>query len=109
MKSRKWIILAEGTAVVAVIVAFLTNPDQAAHFRAIKETIALRKPGSTDISWVRVNYQNYLVFSTTGTSKMTFTYGYFGKVQTNDISFFWETFPLVSLHQTDPPPKLFEV
>jgi hypothetical protein len=72
------------------LLAFFTNPNQAAHLSAIKETVALRKPdGASEINSVLmplVHYNNYVVFSTTtpGNKDTILSYGYFGQVQTTD-------------------------
>jgi hypothetical protein len=92
--------------VLIAITAFLTNPDQAAHLKALKETISLKYPyagaaaGNANAlqygnagrdmsvySFPLLQYHNYGVFSTTGWSTKIYSYGYFGKVQTtNDIA-----------------------
>jgi hypothetical protein len=88
VKSRRNLIIA-GIALLLLFASFM-NPDQSSHLKAIKETVALRKPDrATDISNILmpvVHYNNYFVFSTTtfGTSGATLTYGYFGQVQTTD-------------------------
>lgn len=97
-KDRRKLWIAAGTVAILLIVAAFTNPDQASHLRAIRETVALRKPAEshsvTDWLLPTVEYHNYLVFSTTRFSNMTFTYGYFGKIQTtNDIGVFYGVVP----------------
>jgi hypothetical protein len=84
-----WSIVA---VALAALVAFFTNPDQAAHLKAIKETVALRQPGVTIIDTLlpSAEYHNYLIFSTTTWSDYTLTRGYFGRVETtNAIGFFY--------------------
>ena len=67
--------------------AFFTNPNQAAHLKAIKDTAVLRRSGY-DALRVEVSpgvvYNNYLIFSTTSFGTETLTYGYLGQVQTTN-------------------------
>ena len=90
-KDRNLIVAASAVALI-LLMAFLTNPDQATHLKAIKETAALRKPdGASGVNLMPiVHYNNYLIFSTTTIAEMTLTYGYFGRIQTTDegIRFF---------------------
>jgi hypothetical protein len=77
---------------LAALVAFFTNPDQAAHLKAIKETVALKQPGVTitDTLLPMAEYHNYLIFSTTTWSDYTLTRGYFARVDTtNAIGIFY--------------------
>lgn len=74
------------------------HESRSSHLRAIRETVALRKPAEshsvTDWLLPTVEYHNYLIFSTTRFSNMTFTYGYFGRIQTtNDIGVFYGVVP----------------
>jgi len=92
-----------GVCLLIAITAFLTNPDQAAHLKPLKETIVLKYPyaggdsrnanalrypyGGRDISvysFPLLQYHNYGVFSTTGWSTKIYSYGYFGRIQTTD-------------------------
>jgi hypothetical protein len=97
-----------GGAIIALllVIAFFTNPDQAAHLKAIRETIALRNPESpssviTSPLMGALQYNNYFIFSTTNlngfsttTPTGTMTYGYFGQVKTtNAIGIFYGVTP----------------
>jgi len=87
-KPRNLIYLGVGIAMLVLLLAFFTNPDQAAHLRAIKDTAVLRRSGyealRVEVSAL-VIYNNYLIFSTTSLGGMkTLTYGYFGRVQTTN-------------------------
>lgn len=72
------------------MIAFFTNPTQASHLMAIRETAALEKGMSTysaKTALILARYNNYWLFSTTTFGELTLTYGYFGKIQTtNDVS-----------------------
>ena len=89
-KRRNLVYLGFGIALLVLLLAFFTNPDQAAHLEAIKDTAVLRRSGyealRVEVS-PAVMYNNYLIFSTTSFAGMkTLTYGYFGRVQTtNDV------------------------
>ena len=81
---RKWILI---VVVGVLLFAFFTNPNQARHLKAIRETGALKQsPGVsvTDVLLPMVEYHNYLLFSTTTWSDAHLTHGYFGVVQTTD-------------------------
>ena len=69
-----------------VLIAALTNPDQATHLRAIKEIVALRKSAyqSADVQLLPLEYHNYILFSTTTIlgGGLTLARGYLGQVQT---------------------------
>ena len=71
-----------------MLVAFFTNPGQAAHLNAIKQTIALRKPGAasdtTTAVMPLVRYNNYFVFSTVSFGYRTLAYGFLGQMLTTD-------------------------
>ena len=78
-----------GIAAACLLGAFVTNPDQATHLRAIKGTVALRNTaGDSAVNFeVRssyIVYSNYFVFSATSFRDMPISYGYFGQVQTTD-------------------------
>ncbi len=69
-----------------LLLATFTNPDQAAHLKAIKDTASARK-SVYEAAHIAVSdsvmYKNYLVFSTTSLSGVIpLTYGYLGRVQT---------------------------
>jgi hypothetical protein len=85
-KRRKFIYIGSGIAML-ILLAFFTNPDQAAHLKAIKDTAVLRR-SRYDALRVEVSpgvmYNNYLIFSTTSFATETLTYGYFGQVQTTN-------------------------
>jgi hypothetical protein len=86
-RNRKRLILAASAAVLLLFLAFFTNPSQARHLQAIKETGALRRNPDRSIEDVMlstVEYHNYLLFSTTDWLGNTTTYGYFGIVQTTN-------------------------
>jgi len=87
-KRRNLIYSGVGIAMVVLLLAFFTNPNQAAHLKAIKDTAVLRRSGyealRVEVSPL-VIYNNYLIFSTTSLAGMkTLTYGYFGQVQTTN-------------------------
>jgi hypothetical protein len=83
------LILAGSATGLVLLLAFFTNPSQAAHLRAIRETATAGKTEyqASTIQVSGVLYNNYGIFSTTTFWGMdTLTYGYFGQVQTtNDI------------------------
>src|SRR5437879_11183102 len=83
-EKRKWILL---VAAGLLLFAFFSNPNQARHLKAIRETGALKQSSGvsvTDALLPMVEYHNYLLFSTTTWSDAHLTYGYFGVVQTTD-------------------------
>jgi hypothetical protein len=98
-KSCRNLIIVGSAALL--LLAFFMNPNQAAHLTAIKQTVALRNPAvasrnpyaktlSVEDLLPYAQYNNYLVFSTTSWASHTMTYGYFGKIQTNNnIEIFW--------------------
>lgn len=92
-----------GLPIVAAValLAFFTNPDQAAHLRAIKDTIALRNPDSGKLNpgsnLHLIQYNNYYFFSTASIGDMTVSQGYFGRVVTTNAIIF------VAIVQPDPP------
>ncbi len=89
----KWILIALAGV---LLLAFLTNPNQARHLRVIKETGALRysRDASTTDFLLSVEYHNYFLFSTTSCVGNTVTYGYFGLVQTtNNIGWLYDAPP----------------
>jgi hypothetical protein len=70
-----------------LLLAFFTNPTQARHLKAIRETGALRQSAGAridDLLLPTVEYHNYWLFSTTTWVDAHLTYGYFGIVQTTD-------------------------
>jgi hypothetical protein len=80
----KWLLI-----VVAgiLLLAFFTNPDQAQHLKAIKETRMLRESRDfsvADMLLPQVEHRNYGVFSTTTFGDSNLSYGYFGTVHTTD-------------------------
>ena len=84
LQRYKWLLIA---FVAIVLLAFFTNPNQAQHLKAIKETGALRESRDfsiADMFLPQVEYHNYGVFSTTTFGDTHLTYGYFGAVQTTD-------------------------
>ncbi len=89
-RRRNLIIAGSAVAVLIFLLAFFTNPDQAAHLKAITDTIALRSSNNPPlISLSVVHYNNYLIFSTTTFGDTPLTYGYFGRIQTtNGIGIF---------------------
>jgi len=85
-KHRNLIFSGSAIAALILLLALFTNPDQAAHLKAIKDTAALRRSGYEALH-VEVSpgviYNNYLIFSTTSfVGTKTLTYGYFGRIQT---------------------------
>jgi hypothetical protein len=87
MNQRKKIILGISAAIVVLMLA--TNPDQASHLRAIKDTADLARapfytpPSVTDFLPM-LKYNNYFLFSTTALSGGVVTWGAFGKVYTTN-------------------------
>jgi hypothetical protein len=80
------ILVGIALGVAVLILAFFTNPDRAAHLKAMKETVALRKSDSASAAMKLLlpdlKYKNYFVFSTTNYGTKIFTYGYFGRIRT---------------------------
>jgi hypothetical protein len=94
---RRSLILAGSAVGLILLLAFFTNPDQAAHLRAIKETAALRQPNGSAVLFETflpaVKYNDYLFFSTATWASKPMTYGYFGQVRTtNRIEMLWGVF-----------------
>jgi hypothetical protein len=94
---RRNMILAASLAGLLLLVAFFTNPDQAAHLRSIKETVALRQPAGSsflvDTMLPGVKYNDYVIFSTATWASKPLTYGYLGQVRTtNQIEMLWGVF-----------------
>ena len=95
-KRRRTAIFGGGAIGLLLIIAFFTNPDQATHLKAIRETVALRNPESLSAVTLSplmgaLQYNNYLIFSTTNLNGFsttnvngTMTYGYFGQVKTTN-------------------------
>jgi hypothetical protein len=84
-KQQKWI--AAGCAAIAALM-FATNPDQAAHLRAIKDTSALTSPHSATFAasdfTSAMSYNNYFLFSTVTFLDHVVSWGAFGKVYTTN-------------------------
>jgi hypothetical protein len=85
---RRNLILIACAAGLVLLLAFFTNPDQAAHVRAIKETSALRRSSDPSFNsepmFLQLEYCNYFLFSTTSVANAPMTRGYFGKIETTD-------------------------
>jgi hypothetical protein len=81
---HKWIAI--GCAAILVL-AFATNPDQATHLKAIKDTAALTSSqpytAASDFT-AAMSYNNYVVFSTTTLAGSVVSWGAFGRVQTTN-------------------------
>lgn len=78
----KWIV---PTIAVLLAVLFFTNPDQATHLKAIKDTLKLRNASADPDVLLRVSdYNNYLIFSTTSLVGVTCSRGYLGRVEVTD-------------------------
>ncbi len=81
---QKWIAGAVGGLTLLMLA---TNPDQAAHLQAIKNTAALA-PSSTTMTAASmaslISYNNNLLFSTTTLFDHTVSWGAFGKVHTTN-------------------------
>jgi hypothetical protein len=77
-------------ASIITFVLFLTNPGQAAHLTAIRETLKLRyqpSPTSNSMSevWIMMSsYNNYMLFSTITFKDKIVSFGFLGRVQTTD-------------------------
>jgi hypothetical protein len=84
---HKWIIT---SCAAIIVVAFATNPDQAAHLKAIRVTAALTasQPYSAASDFTSVmSYNNYFLFSTVTLAGSVMSWGAFGRVNsTNRIS-----------------------
>ena len=79
---HKWI--AVGCAAL-VALAFATNPDQATHLKAIKDTAALTgsQPYSAASDFTSaMSYNNYFMFSTVTLADSVVSWGAFGRVHT---------------------------
>jgi hypothetical protein len=82
-------LILAGIAAV-LLIAFFTNPDQAAHLTAIQQIVALRKPDAAaalnNVILPAVVYNDYWVCSTgtVGNGNVTLSYGYLGQVHTTD-------------------------
>jgi len=66
-KSRRNLILIAVAAGLVAVIGFFTNPGQASHLLAIKQTVELRTTDKTlpELFMPTVRYNNYGVFSTT--------------------------------------------
>ncbi len=88
---QKW---TAGVVVAIIVLMLATNPDQASHLRAIKDTSDLKPQqpyASVTISisdfMPQLSYKNYFLFSTTTLFGGVVSWGVFGKVfTTNRIS-----------------------
>jgi len=82
-QTKKWIAGAGGV-VAAIMLA--TNPDQAKHLRAIKDTAALKpsQPLSVTDFMAGMSYNNYFFFSTVTLADGVVSWGAFGKVYTTN-------------------------
>lgn len=72
------------------VVMFATNPDQAAHLRAMKETVELKPhdPSTVPTAFlIAASYNNYFLFSTTTILDHVTSWGAFGKVSTTERIF----------------------
>ena len=85
---RNLILVGIALGVAVLILAFFTNPDRAAHVKAMKSAVGLRKSDSAsaamELLLPDLKYNNYFVFSTTSFGTKNFTYGYFGRIQTTN-------------------------
>ena len=81
---QKRLIFAAVAVLAVVLIAIFTNPNQARHLTAIKETGELRYPDKSALFINQIEYQNYFVFSTSSCLGTTVAYGYFGIVQTTN-------------------------
>lgn len=78
----KWIL---PTIAVLLGILFFTNPDQATHLKAIRETLRLRNSSTDPDTLLRItDYNNYIVFSTTSCVGITCSRGYLGRVEVTD-------------------------
>ena len=78
----KWIVQ---VIVVVIAVLFFTNPDQATHLKAIKDTLKLRNASADPDTLLRItDYNNYIIFSTTSLGGITYTRGYLGRIEVTD-------------------------
>ncbi len=78
--------IAAAIAAAIAIIMYATNPDQAAHMQAIKDTAALKSGGTTSIINIAstISYNNYLFFSTTTLFDGVVSWGAFGRVNTTN-------------------------
>ncbi len=87
-QQKKW---TAGVVVALLVLMLATNPDQASHLRAIKDTSDLkpRQPyAAVTISisdfMPQLSYNNYFLFSTTTLIGGVVSWGMFGKVYTTN-------------------------
>jgi hypothetical protein len=81
-----WVWLIAAIAVVS-IACIATNPDQAAHLQAIKDTVRLRDSdlyGTSDFLYSMIQYQNHVIYSEMTLGAKTYSLGVLGKVYTTD-------------------------
>jgi hypothetical protein len=82
-QTKKWIAGAGGV-IAAIMLA--TNPDQAAHLRAIKDRAALKPSQSLPVAdfMAGMSYNNYFFFSTVTLARRVVSWGAFGKIYTTN-------------------------
>ena len=83
-QQKKW---AGGITAAVIVLLLATNPDQAAHMRAIRDTAALKPGGAfsiTDLAPGIIRYNNYFICSTTTVIDGVVSWGAFGKVNTTN-------------------------
>jgi hypothetical protein len=82
-QQKKWAV---GIAAAIIAIMFATNPDQAAHMRAIRDTAALKPGGLLSITDLApsISYNNYFLCSTTTIADRVVSWGAFGRVNTTN-------------------------
>jgi hypothetical protein len=81
---HKWIAV---SCAAIVVLAFATNPDQATHLKAIRDTATLTasQPYSAASDFTSaMSYNNYFLFSTVTLADSVVSWGAFGRVQTTN-------------------------